>query len=53
MWPKDSLEEVLLTLIQEWFVDVQDTARLHVAALVNPNIQNERILALAEPFNAM
>lgn len=32
-------------------MNVQDTARLHVAALTDPNIQNERIFALSEPFN--
>lgn len=35
----------------EWFVDVKDTARLHVASLANPSVQNERILAFAAPFN--
>jgi nucleoside-diphosphate-sugar epimerase len=35
----------------EWFVDVQDCARLHVACLINPDVQNERIFAFAEPFN--
>jgi hypothetical protein len=38
--------------IVEYFVDAQDTARLHVAALIDTDIQNERILAFAEPFNA-
>ncbi|KAE9363654.1 NAD(P)-binding protein [Stipitochalara longipes BDJ] len=36
----------------QWFVDVQDNARIHVAALINPEIQNERIIAFAEPYNA-
>ncbi|GKT82580.1 NAD dependent epimerase/dehydratase family protein [Colletotrichum tofieldiae] len=35
----------------EYFVDVQDTARLHVAGAVLPNVRNERIFAWAEPFN--
>ncbi len=35
----------------EWFVDVQDVARLHVAALINPDVKNERIFAFAYPFN--
>ena len=35
----------------EWRVDVKDTARLHVAALVDPDVENERILAFAYPFN--
>jgi hypothetical protein len=32
-------------------VDVRDTARLHVAALVEHDVQNERIFAFSEPFN--
>jgi hypothetical protein len=38
----------LLTIFTEWFVDVQDSARLHVAALTNPDVKNERIIAYAE-----
>ncbi|KDN63367.1 putative NAD dependent epimerase/dehydratase [Colletotrichum sublineola] len=36
---------------EEYFVDVQDTAGLHVAGAVLPNVRNERIFALAETFN--
>ena len=32
-------------------VNVKDTARLHVAALIDPEVQNERILAYAHPYN--
>ena len=35
----------------QWFVDVQDAARLHVAALVHPAAKEERIFAFAEQFN--
>ncbi|KAL8666788.1 MAG: hypothetical protein Q9168_007416 [Polycauliona sp. 1 TL-2023] len=35
----------------QWMVDVRDTARLHVAALIDPDIENQRILAFAHPFN--
>lgn len=35
----------------ELFVDVRDTARLHVAALTQPDVQNERIFAFSKPFN--
>ncbi|KAF7524226.1 hypothetical protein PCG10_005918 [Penicillium crustosum] len=38
------------TLEYQWFVDVQDTARLHVAALTNPEVKNERIIAYSEHF---
>ncbi|KAL0939664.1 aldehyde reductase ii [Colletotrichum truncatum] len=33
------------------FVDVEDTARLHVACAVLPEVHGERIFAWAEPFN--
>ena len=32
-------------------IDVKDTARLHVAALLDPGVENERILGFAYPFN--
>ena len=31
--------------------NVKDTARLHVAALLDPDMENERILAFAHPLN--
>ncbi|KAK4112871.1 NAD(P)-binding protein [Canariomyces notabilis] len=34
----------------DFFVDVQDNARLHVAALIHPDVQGERIFAYASPF---
>ncbi|KAE8381963.1 hypothetical protein BDV26DRAFT_278373 [Aspergillus bertholletiae] len=33
-----------------WFVDVVDTARLHVIALLNPDLKSQRIFAFAAPF---
>ncbi|KAI8229789.1 Aldehyde reductase 2 [Colletotrichum sp. SAR 10_99] len=36
---------------KEHFVDVEDTARLHVACAVLPEVQGERVFAWAEPFN--
>ena len=35
----------------QWFVDVRDDAKLHVAALVDPACDGQRIFAFAEPFN--
>lgn len=32
-------------------MNVRDSARLHVIALLDPNVQSERIFALAAPFN--
>ncbi|KAL4875387.1 NAD(P)-binding protein [Aspergillus karnatakaensis] len=36
----------------QYFVDVQDTALLHVAAAIHPGVTSERIFAFAEPVNA-
>ena len=36
---------------QEYFVNVQDNARLHLAALIHPDVENERIYAFADPYN--
>lgn len=35
----------------EWFVDVEDTARLHVIALLDPAVKSERLFAFAAPMN--
>ncbi|OAQ64093.1 aldehyde reductase protein [Pochonia chlamydosporia 170] len=35
---------------QYFYVDVQDNARLHVAALLHPQIKDERIFAYAAPY---
>lgn len=35
----------------QYFVNVQDTARLHVIALIDPACNGERIFAFAAPFN--
>ncbi|PSN65785.1 NAD(P)-binding protein [Corynespora cassiicola Philippines] len=34
----------------EWYVDVEDTALLHLAALTLPDVQNERIIAIGHSF---
>lgn len=34
----------------QWFVDVRDTARLHVIALIDPACNGERIFAFTAPF---
>lgn len=43
--------EWVQTFLPQWMVDVRDTARLHVAALIDPEVDNQRILAFAHPFN--
>jgi len=35
----------------QWFVDVDDTARLHLAALTDPACNGQRIFAFAEPYH--
>lgn len=35
----------------EWGVAVSDTARLHVAALIDADIKDERVFAFSEPYN--
>lgn len=46
-----SIEKSKAQLPPQWFVDVEDTALLHVAALIDPEIKDTRIVAFAEPFN--
>ena len=35
----------------EYFADVQDSAVIHVAALILPDVVNERIFVAATPYN--
>ncbi|OAP58308.1 hypothetical protein AYL99_07398 [Fonsecaea erecta] len=44
-------ERILGTLPPQWYVDVRDDARVHVAALLDPEVQNERLFAFAGPYN--
>ncbi|KNG84875.1 aldehyde reductase II [Aspergillus nomiae NRRL 13137] len=34
----------------QYYIDVQDNARVHVAALIYPDVQNERLFAFAHPY---
>lgn len=38
-------------MLAEWFVNVEDTARLHVVSLLSPAVKGERIFACASAFN--
>ncbi|KDN59917.1 putative NAD dependent epimerase/dehydratase [Colletotrichum sublineola] len=49
LWKRVDIPEGVKT--PYYFVDVQDTGVLHVAAAVLPEVQDERIFAFAEPFN--
>ncbi|KID82316.1 aldehyde reductase II [Metarhizium guizhouense ARSEF 977] len=42
---------VLHLLPPQWYVDVQDTARLHVIGLLDPAVRDERLFAFAGPHN--
>ncbi|KAJ6445438.1 aldehyde reductase [Purpureocillium lavendulum] len=42
--------EVLASAAQYFYIDVQDTARLHVAALLHPEVREERVFAYAGPY---
>jgi hypothetical protein len=37
--------------VKAWYVDVDDTARVHVAALLSKSVNNERIFAFARPYS--
>ncbi|UNI19297.1 hypothetical protein JDV02_005490 [Purpureocillium takamizusanense] len=40
----------LASAAQYFYIDVQDTARLHVAALLHPDVREERLFAYAGPY---
>jgi nucleoside-diphosphate-sugar epimerase len=41
---------IFASLPSQYMVGVKDVGRLHVAALVEPDVQNERLLAFSEPY---
>jgi nucleoside-diphosphate-sugar epimerase len=42
---------IFANLPSQYMVDVKDVGRLHVAALVEPDVQNERLLGFSQPYN--
>ncbi|KIW45683.1 uncharacterized protein PV06_04054 [Exophiala oligosperma] len=52
-WTRNLLkgDEFFKAFPPQWFVDVRDDARLHVAALLDPKVKSQRIFAFAEPYN--
>ncbi|KAL1985643.1 hypothetical protein VTN96DRAFT_7510 [Rasamsonia emersonii] len=53
-WARNLLKgdaSVIELLPPQYYVDVRDNARLHVASLLDKNIQSERIFAFAHEFN--
>ncbi|KAL4908693.1 hypothetical protein BDW74DRAFT_166283 [Aspergillus multicolor] len=54
MWTGKLLEgddTVIRSFPPQWFVDVEDTARLHVVALLSPSAVEKRLFAFAQAFN--
>jgi hypothetical protein len=47
---KCTIDRKSLTRISEFFIAVEDDARVHVGALLHPNVRNERLFAFASPF---
>jgi nucleoside-diphosphate-sugar epimerase len=43
--------EVLKFVAPQWYIDVVDNAKLHVAALLHPDVKEERLLGAAGPWN--
>ncbi|RDW65654.1 uncharacterized protein DSM5745_09393 [Aspergillus mulundensis] len=44
-------DTVMRSFPPQWFVDVEDTARLHVVALLSPSAVGKRLFAFAQAFN--
>ncbi|TLD37912.1 hypothetical protein E2P81_ATG03587 [Venturia nashicola] len=47
----EEFKGIISFLSPQYYVDVRDVARLHVIALLNPEVKNERVFGFAEPFN--
>ncbi|KAL0253249.1 hypothetical protein SLS55_010221 [Diplodia seriata] len=43
-------DRLMRAISPQYFVDVQDTARLHVAALTRPDLSSQRLFAFAQPY---
>ena len=50
-WKDPGHYEPLQNFGPSWFVDFQDTALLHIAALTQEDVKNERLLGFADTFN--
>ncbi|KAF2249997.1 NAD(P)-binding protein [Trematosphaeria pertusa] len=46
----DGHPEIAFMIPPQWYVDVEDVALLHVAALSQPDVENERLMAFAGKF---
>ena len=48
---EEKMTELMRGFPPQFWIDVKDAARLHVAALTHKDVVNERLLGLAGPFN--
>jgi len=48
---REEFEFLMNLLPPQYFVDVQDAARLHVIGMLHPGVKSERIFGFAEAFN--
>ncbi|KAJ3546970.1 hypothetical protein NM208_g1743 [Fusarium decemcellulare] len=51
LWRDPGHYEDLQGFGASWYIDVEDTALLHVAALTQEDVKDERLLGFAGPFN--
>ncbi|OAP63208.1 hypothetical protein AYL99_02435 [Fonsecaea erecta] len=51
LWNEFKGQETLAFNPPQYYVNVQDNARVHVGALICPDVQGERLFAFAYPFN--
>ncbi|PWY89620.1 aldehyde reductase II [Aspergillus sclerotioniger CBS 115572] len=49
-WFLDGNDLMISLAAAQYYVDVEDTARLHVIATLDPNVKSERVFACAGPF---
>lgn len=50
-WRDPGHYEPLQNFIPQWFVDVEDTALLHISALTQEDVKNERLWGFGDTFN--
>jgi nucleoside-diphosphate-sugar epimerase len=50
-WNDPGHSEPLRNFGASWFIDVEDTALLHIAGLTQEDVKDERLLGFASPFN--
>ncbi|KAI3540019.1 aldehyde reductase II [Colletotrichum filicis] len=51
LWQGNVTPEFVAMFPAQWYCDVIDIARIHIAALLLPDIQSERLIAYAGKFN--